>query len=303
MMTRFVLSIAVILIFSQMLTTSGQERSPPPMDVIFLVDLSGSMRFTDPDRIVLSAIADFIDKLAPDVSRVGVIGFSGGILHSIPFTYVDTERKASLRYEISLFEYLGYTDIGLAFMYAIEMIENVPELNNPMIIFTSDGYIEISRRNVGRTAQMSYDDVEAALDILEHIVPVYTVGMHNPDGIDVALLEMIANRSGGLSKFTYEADELPEILAAIFEHHVMRSQEELPELNDEYVWDNNEEAYAEEVVIVYLYEVEQVEEPPQDDEVFEEEVGVFEIGALHYLAIFFGFTALVSLLRFISIAL
>ena len=302
MRTKFLLSVAAILMFSQILTVRGQENIPPPMDVIFLVDVSGSMRYTDPDRIVLSAIADFIDKL-PEASRVGVIGFSGRIQHVIPLTYTDNEVRAQLRDELSRFVYVGYTDIGLAFMYAIDMIEDVQSLNNPMIIFTSDGYIQIARRlAANRTARMSYDDVEAALDILDRLVPIYTVGMHNPDGIDVALLDMIAERSGGLSKFTYDAEELPEIFAEIFEHHTERVQYELPSIElmeeeeDETLADD--EVYEEEVV-----DAGQLAGYENEDEAYEIERGTFEMGALHYLAIFFGLTALVGVLRFIRIVL
>ena len=287
-------------ILSKDVTAEGNTL--PPIDVIILVDVSGSMRFTDPDRIVLTALADFIDKLEPNISRVGIIGFNGHIQHRIPFTYTDIERKEWLREELSRFVYVGYTDIGLAFMYALDMIEDVTALNNPMIIFTSDGYIQISRLNPRRTAQMSYLDIEAALDTLDVMVPVYTVGMHNPDGIDVPLLEMISERSGGLSKFTYHADELPDILAAIFEHHVERSRVEEPELVDDKTYEDNEG----------VEEVEEPEEEPDEeplpaiddtDEVIEEETESFVMGVMHYLAIFFSLTALLAVLRFISLVI
>ena len=288
---------------------AAEEYFPPPMDVIILVDVSGSMRFTDPDRIVPTALADLIDKLSPEGSRVGIIGFNGHIQHRIPFMFTDSERKAWLRDELSRFVYAGYTDIGLAFMYAIDMIEDVTELNNPMIIFTSDGYIQISRLNPRRTARMSYADVEAALDTLDGVVPVYTIGMHNPDGIDVPLLEMIALRSGGLSKFTYNTEELPGILAEIFEHHTERSLERIRAKQQEVVYEIPEGEEEEEVVEDEAYDYTVDEEEPQlaydeeelEEEVYEIETAAFEMGVLHYLAVFFALTALVGVLRVISL--
>ena len=297
----FTLLLAVLLPVKEI---AAEENPIPPMDIIILVDVSGSMRFTDPERIVLWALADFIDKLAPDGSRVGIIGFNGHIQHRIPFTLTDVERKAWLREQLSQFVYAGYTDIGLAFMYAIDMIEDVTELNNPLIIFTSDGYIQISRLNPRRTAQMSYADVEAALDALDGVVPVYTIGMHNPDGIDVPLLEMIASRSGGLSKFTYHAEELPGILAEIFEHHLERSRVdieeevcEIPEAEVEVVGDEDYDYAVEDE------EPQEVYEEVNEEEVYENETAAFEMGALHYLAIFFGLTALLGVLRFVNLVL
>ena len=290
----------LVLVFLP-IEANAHEHPPLPIDVVFLVDVSGSMRFTDPDRIVLSAIADFIDKLEPHISRVGIIGFNGQIQHRIPFMYVDAEKKDWLRYELSRFVYVGYTDIGLAFMYALDMIEDVTELNNPMFIFISDGYIQISRLNPRRTAQMSYADIEAALDTLDGMVPIYTVGMHNPDGIDVPLLEMIAHRSGGLSKFTYHADELPDILAEIFEHHVERSRVYVPEPVYEIAYEDEEEPEIE-------YEAEETHEEPVTEQVLEVEAAVeetadFVMGALHYMAIFLSLTALVGVLRVASLVL
>ena len=314
MMTRIIavfVSFTFTLFFAAMFPTknvAAEEQPLPPIDVIILVDVSGSMRFTDPKRIVLSSVADFIDKLPPDVSRVGIIGFSGRIQHRIPFMYTDAERKSWLRDELAQFVYVGYTDIGLAFMYAIDMIEDVAELNNPLIIFTSDGYIEISRLNPARTPQMSYADIEAALDTLDGMVPIYTIGMHNPDGIDVALLDMIATRSGGLSKFTYNAEELPDIFASIFDHHLSGIQKRLQAEIYETVDPEEEEIEANyEDEALELAEEVVDEEPPADvyyeDEVYEAEAVTFALGVLHYLAMFFGLTAFVSILRFIKIAL
>ena len=290
---------------------AAEENTLPPMDVIILVDVSGSMRFTDPERIVLWALADFIDKLSPEGSRVGIIGFNGHIQHRIPFTLTDVERKTWLREELSQFVYAGYTDIGLAFMYATHMIEDVTELNNPIIIFTSDGYIQISRLNPRRTAQMSYADIEAALDTLDGMVPVYTIGMHNPDGIDVPLLNMIANRTGGLSKFTYNAEELPGILDEIFEHHLERVMERIREEQQAEVYEilEEEEEYTAENE-VYEYPEDEVEEEqvePDDEEddaeVYEVESAAFTLGVLHYLAMFFGLSALLGVLRVVSMVL
>ena len=296
------LTLLLVLVFLPM-EADAHEHPPLPIEVIFLVDVSGSMRFTDPDRIVLSAIADIIDKLEPHLSRVGIIGFNGQVQHRIPFMYVDEEKKDWLRDELSRFVYVGYTDIGLAFMYALEMIEDVTELNNPMFIFISDGYIQISRLNPRRTAQMSYADIESALDALDGMVPIYTIGMHNPDGIDVPLLEMISQRSGGLSKFTYHADELPGILAAIFEHHVERSRIYMPEPASEIIYEDDEEP---EIKYEEEYDAVEDEEPFQEyeEEIVEEaENNGFALGVLHYLAMFFGMTALLGVLRVISLVM
>ena len=85
----------------------AQEREVPPIDVVLLIDVSGSMRFTDPNRAALTAAADFIDMLAVGESRVGVIGFSGRMQYYLPFRVIEDEYVvAELREEILSFQYV-----------------------------------------------------------------------------------------------------------------------------------------------------------------------------------------------------
>ena len=283
----------------------------PPMDVVFMVDVSGSMRFTDPERITLSAIADFIDRLTNYESRVGVVGFNGAVQYYIPFGYVTDLRKEELREEIAGFIFTGFTDIGLALRAVVDMLVYAGELRNPVIIFTSDGYIQISRLNLERTAEMSYLDIELALDELDRRIPVYTIGMHNEDGIDVPLLEMIAERSNALSKFTYDARELPGILNEILLHHVERIlYPEQAVLDTEETTDEEYEESQQEEPDEHYELTEDYEEDSEYYDLTEEENDAlvyenngFVLGILHYLAIFFGLTATVGVISFVRTVL
>ena len=301
----FALSIIAFMLLPLALSASGEERLPP-MDVVFMVDVSGSMRFTDPERITLSAIADFVDMLTNYESRVGIVAFNGAVQYYIPFDYVTDERKENIRAEVTDFIFTGFTDIGLALRAVVDMLVYAGELRNPMVIFTSDGYIQISRLNHERTAEMSYLDIELALDELDRRIPVYTIGMHNEDGIDVPLLEMIAARSDALSKFTYDAKELPGILGEILAHHVERIRYTEPE-----VYEAAEEIYEDIAQILPEEEPEEgesEEEPEEEPEAYDlqeeydsedYESNGFAMGILHYLAIFFALTASVGVVSFI----
>jgi len=199
-----------------------EPREPlPPIDAVLLIDVSGSMRFTDPNRAALTAASDFIDMLTLGESRVGVVGFSGLIQYYMPLRLVEDEHvQAELRREITRFQYVGFTDIGAALLAAAEMLYHAENVQNPMVLLMSDGWIEISPQMSHRTTADSYADVETALDMLERTVPVYTIGIHNPMGVDAELLEMISTRSDGYSQFTYDANELPEMFISILEAHV-----------------------------------------------------------------------------------
>ena len=217
-----VLAAAFSLLFFAPALHAENGTPLPPIDVVLLIDVSGSMRFTDPNRAALSAAADLIDMLTLGESRAGVVGFSGRIQYLMPLRLIETEYdRLEMREQIAAFQYVGYTDIGAALLVAAEMLHEAGNLQNPMILFMSDGYIEISR-HAARTAAESYADVEAALDLLERTVPIYTIGMHNPGGVDVRLLTMISERSNAHTLFTYDANELPEMVVSILEAHAAR---------------------------------------------------------------------------------
>jgi hypothetical protein len=188
------------------------------------------MRFTDPTRAALTAAADFIETLSVGESRVGVIGFSGRMQYYLPLRLLEDEYVvAEFREEITAFQYVGFTDIGMALLAAAEMLRDADNLQNPMILLMSDGWIQISPQAIGRTDADSFADVETALDMLEREVPVFTVGLENPQGVDVLLLRMIAERSDAYAQFTNDAEDLPEMFLSILEAHVASIPEQPPE--------------------------------------------------------------------------
>jgi len=206
-------------------------------DVVLLIDVSGSMRFTDPNRAALAAAADFIDRLPIGLSRVGVIGFSGRIQYHMPLRRLDAEYvRDELRQEIGAFQYVGFTDIGAALFAAAEMLSAEDALTNPMVLLMSDGWIEIGPAQAPRTAADSFADVEIALDILERQMPIFTVGLDHPfGGVDEALLEMIARRSNAYAQFTDNADDLPDLFVQALTIHMAHVLANVPidtEAND-----------------------------------------------------------------------
>jgi len=277
----------------------------PPIDVVLLIDVSGSMRFTDPYRAALTAAADFIDMLTLGQSRVGVVGFSGIMQYYLPFRLIEDENiRAEFRDEILNFQYVGFTDIGGALLIAAEVLYAAENLQNPMVLLMSDGWIQISPQ-LARTEADSFNDVEIALDILERTVPVYTIGIHNPFGVDVDLLEMIAQRSDAFAQFTEDANELPEMFISILETHVasIPVPDEVEE--EEEIYEPEEDYEAEEIESAEeLNEIEEdTEETYEPEEYLEYEETEAENGGgnglLYTLAVFLSITAAWGVTRLI----
>jgi len=192
-------------------------------DIIFVVDVSGTMRNSDPNRVALQAVVDVINALPLGTSRVGVIGFSGIIQYNFPLQPLENEQQRDeLTSAILRFQYVGFTDVGRAFLRATDMLAGAGELTNPMIMLLTDGGINISPNEYPRMARDSYADVELAINLLERQVPVYTIGLvEDPDTSPGAeLLNLIAELSGGHTQLTNNVANLPMMFVSALDVHV-----------------------------------------------------------------------------------
>jgi hypothetical protein len=217
-------------------------------DVVIIIDTSGSMERTDPNRKVLESAVMLIDMMAGTPSRVGIVEFSGFVEYTAALTPLsDTEAIEEIKQQISRFRYFGYTDIGLALRTGAEILlaSHTPP-HNPMIMLFTDGVTEIGPRQAqqGRTVALSHNDILWALGQLDGHVPIHTIGLNQQDSVDVALLTMIAGHSTATATFTRDADSLPEIFAEIYRNHISAA-EIIPDTEKPEAWEEApEETFA-----------------------------------------------------------
>jgi len=199
-------------------------------DIVLLIDTSGSMRRTDPNRNVPEAAILFIEMMETENSRIGVVEFTGVIEYSTLLTPLsDTDAIEEMKRRIDGFVYHGFTDLGLALKTGTEILLAEEEtLVNPMMIMFTDGITEISpiQAREGRTIAGSNEDVKWSLNELDGRIPVHTVGLNNRGDVDVPLLEMIAEHSTATATFTINAAEMPGIFADLYRRHVEGIEEE-----------------------------------------------------------------------------
>jgi len=226
------LTLTLFLFFTQITLISAETVvSRDGIDAILVIDTSGSMVYADHERTALEAAVLFIDMLETRNSRVGVVEFSGDLGTVIPFTPVNTpDERDALRAAILGFRYHGWTDIGAALRRAAEMMDEQGDPDNsPMILLFTDGRIELAPWQTTRTAEMSYADVETALEILGGETPVYTIGLNYDGTVDVDFLRSIADRTLAQSHIVTEATALPQIFSGIFASHIRSSITEIAE--------------------------------------------------------------------------
>lgn len=119
----------------------------PPCNLVFLIDVSGSMADENKLSLVKKAMRRLVDNLAPE-DRVAVVvyaGASGLVLPSTPLT----ERKTILR-SLSELEAGGSTNGGAGIQLAYATAEaNLVEGGNNRVILATDGDFNVGVTNEG----------------------------------------------------------------------------------------------------------------------------------------------------------
>lgn len=167
------------------------------LDVVFVIDSSGSMSSNDGDELRLDAARAFVDKLS-EKDRAAVIDFDG----SAQIYQTFTNDKEALYAAIGQVDSSGSTNLGVGISTAINQFidENYDGTNTyKYIIMLTDG-------------NGDYDAVYTT-SAAENGIIIYTVGLGN--GVDETLLQEIAAGTGGKYYFASEADALSEIYEAI----------------------------------------------------------------------------------------
>lgn len=166
-------------------------------DIVLVIDNSGSMAETDPDNERFTAAKQLINKMESD-KRVAVVQFSDTAELLQPFVNVKTQaEKDAVSTAIEALEPTnGGTNFTLALEESMKTIkEKVDSKRGTMVILLSDGFSE-----------SSIDEQIAAYQ--EQRIVVNTVGLSVVDARGSALLQQIADSTGGSYYDVTEANGL-----------------------------------------------------------------------------------------------
>lgn len=215
--TMIFLALFTIVPFYTYAADSGQFD----LDVLFVIDNSGSMLKSDPNRLALSASNLFIDMCEDSNSRIGYVMYTDRIPSSQPLTDISSfsqELKkaiASTRYQA-----IGSTDTALGLEKALELFKldalDGKSQRKPVIILLSDGNTDLTDSK-SRTTQQSLAALEKVKGELANAgIPVYTIGFNYDGKLDVQAMNNIADTTGAMAQEATKADELPLILRRIY---------------------------------------------------------------------------------------
>lgn len=191
-----------------------------PIDIVFVIDCSGSMKTNDSSKMGLNMVQAFIDTVQSENIRVGYVAYNDSILSfSAPESIATAERRESLKEEIGAITYSGDTDIGLGISYAYGLLSMEKSIRQMMVLI-SDGETDLPKGNE-RTEEQSNQEVEQCVcQCKEENIQIYTVAFGQYDG-SKAVLEEVAAETGAESYSAQGPEDLIEVLYGIFQDNLI----------------------------------------------------------------------------------
>lgn len=223
---------------------SGREADPLSdrniCQVVLVLDLSGSMASSDPDRRCLDAAAKMIEELsaAPEGEKdweikAAVVPFSDSLGEIMPLTLLDGEGTASVCGYLRGLSYTsGDTDIGQAMEKAVSLLKENGQGDCPSTIFLmTDGEIDLPKAEDEAAAEEA--SLKAALLAAEGAKDlgcvIDTAALDIGSRMDVYLPGYLADRTGG----RFMKAESPDKLLSVFESVRERVEARLKEAEQE----------------------------------------------------------------------
>ncbi|RYY03192.1 MAG: VWA domain-containing protein [Gammaproteobacteria bacterium] len=200
------------------LATETKVAKILPSDVRVLIDVSGSMKKTDPQNLRKPAV-DLIVRLLPDKSRAGLWTFGNDVNMLVPFKPVDANwRKQAAPAANKINSVAMFTNIGKALEeVSFDKKSLSPDFKTHIILLT-DGVVDIGQDAVGnnKERQRILTDILPSLKAAGYIV--HTIAL-SPDA-DTDLLKKLSVATDGVFTTAISADQLMSVFLKIFDQAV-----------------------------------------------------------------------------------
>lgn len=229
-----IIFLCVLMIGSFLFTGSAaevvNEKEYPPLDLVVVMDTSGSMKESDRDYTAPAAVRMLVNMMPAEDSRVGIVSFNrqakvlttdpsgAGILVPLKeYTGLETVRT-----QISDVSYVGGTGIGNALFAATQLLQkNSSDEHAKAIILFTDGVNDFGYDVFART-ECDSNEVSALQWAEENDCCVYCVGYDyimsdgkssmGENGEGLLKLENIADGTNGKFKAIHNIKEIEQLL-------------------------------------------------------------------------------------------
>ncbi|WP_052347774.1 VWA domain-containing protein [Imhoffiella purpurea] len=206
------LPILLTLLLSSLWLATATAKTP---DVRILIDVSGSMRQTDPGNLRVPAL-QLVNELLPAGARSGVWLFAEKTEELSPPETVDDRWKGKTRSQLKRIHSRGlFTDIEQAIATATVGWDRPDEEYERHLVLLTDGIVDVSKVE-GESAASRERIVSTQLERLkEEGVKVHTIALSN--AVDTDLLHLLSDETGGWFETAKDADALQRVFLHMLE--------------------------------------------------------------------------------------
>jgi len=177
-------------------TTRAAPEPPVTVDVVLIIDSSGSMLDNDPAGLRKEAAKVFVDTMVNN-DMVSIVDFDGGTRVAYPLQAVTDDRSA-VKAAINTIDSSGSTNIGAGLQTGYNQLLSSPNTNPKAAVLLTDG-----QGNYNNQANLYKDQGW----------PVFTIGLSS--SADEQLLRAIANETGGQYFALTDPNQLIQVYFAI----------------------------------------------------------------------------------------
>ncbi len=178
----------------------------PPIDVRLVVDISGSMKQTDPDNLRRPAVR-LLAGLLPDESEAGVWTFGQYVNMLVPHDSVDQAwRSTAIERSEQINSVALHTNLGLAIEKASNDWLSGGTLEHTHLILLSDGKVDIPKGEAASRAEEKRILQSVLPELKSKGLTLHTVGLS--EFADVSFLRTLADETGGSFRLARSAEAL-----------------------------------------------------------------------------------------------
>ena len=197
---------------------SKKTRIKKITDLRVLVDISGSMKKTDPDNLRRPAIR-LLAGLIPQGSRAGIWNFGKQVNMTVKVGSVNDAWRELARQQSKKINSVGlFTNIeGAMRNVSFDWKNPDPRYKRNLIILT-DGHVDISKDEKLNKASRKRILKELLPQFEKAKVRIHTIALS--DDVDESLLSTLSSYTDGLYKKVKSADELQKLFLEMLEQSV-----------------------------------------------------------------------------------
>ena len=211
--------LVIVMGFSQPAMSQALSNQ---MDIRVLIDVSGSMKKTDPSNLRIPAL-QVLSQLLPEGSKAGIWEFANRPTVIVPHGVVNAQWQQQATLAAKNVSSKGqFTDIGAALKAASFNAQDQLQGRQLHVILLTDGMVDVSKEVAknkrARTALLG-PILQAYIDAGAR---VHTVGLSHK--ADKATLSAIAQATDGSFEVALNADQLLEIFLRALDNTVITQQ-------------------------------------------------------------------------------